>query len=187
MRIMKKSSVLRAAMVLAFGAAANAAGPSNGGTLAVSGEVDASIAMIFHQHTLGGGISLDTGDGSGTATSSLTAVSMYGTADGQIQTGGNWTKSTQSDGFTLTGVVDVQVFKANSASSNYTLDATLQTADNLTWKINGASLVNGSQTQLTTLGAYGGTRFATTIAIKVPNTEGSGSKSNTVLFTVTCN
>jgi hypothetical protein len=184
---MTKPLVLTAATMLLFGAAARAAGPSADGSLALTGEVDASVAMIFHQHTLGGGISLDTGDGSGTATSSLSTVSKYGTPDGQSADGGNWTKTTQSDGFTLTGVVDVQVFKANNASSNYTLDATLQTADNLIWKINTASMVNGSETQLTTLGIYGGSRFATTIAIKIPNTEGAGSKSNTIVFTVTCN
>ena len=173
--------------MLLFGAAARAAGPSADGSLALTGEVDASVAMIFHQHTLGGGISLDTGDGSGTATSSLSTVSKYGTPDGQSADGGNWTKTTQSDGFTLTGVVDVSVFKTNITSTNYTLNATLQAVDNLVWTLNGANVANGSQTQLTALGSYGSARFATTIAIKILNTLGAGVIGNTIDFTVTCN
>ena len=183
---MKRASLIAAAMGLALGAVASAANPASG-SLALTGEVDASVTMLFHQHTLGGGISLDTGDGTGTATTSLTTVSKYGTPDGQMLDGGNFTKSTQSDGFTMTGVVDIQVFKANNASSSYTLSATLQTADNLLWSLNTASVVNGSQTQLTSAGIYGGSRFPTTIAIKIPNSQAAGTVNNTIVFTVTCN
>ncbi|HEV3329889.1 MAG TPA: hypothetical protein VG096_02840 [Bryobacteraceae bacterium] len=184
---MKRSFISTAAMVLAFGAVANASGPGTNGSLAVTGEVDASVGMFFHQHTLGGGITLDTGDGSANPTASLAEVSKFGTPDGVILDGGNFTKSTQSDGFTLTGVVDVQVFKANSTSSNYTLNATLLTADNLVWTLNTNSVANGSQTQLTNAGSYGSTRFPITIAIKIPNTVSAGSEGNTIVLTVTCN
>ena len=182
---MKNKLVLTAAMVLVFGAVARASGPSPAnGTLALTGEVDASVVLAFHQDT-SGGITLNAGDGTAIATSSLSTLSMYGTANG-IVAGTNFTKSNQADGFTLTGVFDYQVDKANVSSSTFTVTATLQTADTLQWTLNSASVVNGSPTQLTNNGTYG-TRYPTTLAVKIPKTEAAGSKSNTIVFTVTCN
>lgn len=180
---MKKISILAAATVLLAGTAAYAANPATG-TLSVTGAVNASLIFTFHQDT-SGGFNIMTGDGTAIASASLATVSMYGTADGLVS-GSNFTKTTQSDGFTLTGKFDYQVDKANITSSDFTLTATMQSVDNLQWTLNGASVVNGSQTQLTGAGLYT-TRYPTTLAVKVPNTETAGSKSNTIVFTVTCN
>lgn len=181
---MKKTIILAAAMAMSFAGAGKASGQGANGTLALTGEVDASLILTFHQNT-SQGITINSGDGTATAGASLSTISMYGTADGLVS-GTNFTKSKQSDGFTLTGVFDYQVDKANVSSSNFTLAASLQTADNLQWTLNGSGVANGSQTQLTNNGLYG-TRYPTTLAVKVPNTEAAGSKSNTIVFTVTCN
>ena len=181
---MNRTIILGAAMALSFAAIAGAAGQGANGTLALTGEVDASLILTFHQNT-SNGITINTGDGTATATSSLSTVSMYGTADGVVA-GTNFTKTKQADGFTLTGVFDYQVDKANVNSSNFTLTASLQASDNLQWTLNGSGVTNGSQTQLTTNGLYA-TRYPTTLAVKVPSSEAAGSKSNTIVFTVTCN
>lgn len=181
---MKKKQILIAAMALSFAAVANASGQGANGTLSLTGEVDASLVLAFHQDT-SGGITINNGDGTATAASSLSTVSMYGTANGVVA-GTNFTKTTQSDGFTLTGIFDYQVDKANVTSSNFTLTATLQNSDNLQWTLNGSGLANGSQTTVTSNGLYT-VRYPVTLAVKVPNTETAGSKSNTIVFTVTCN
>ena len=180
---MKKNRILAAAVVLVLGAAAHATSPANG-SLAVTGKVDASVSLTFHQDT-NGGFNITSGDGSSIAGASLSTVSMYGTADGLIS-GANFTKTTQSDGFTLTGKFDYQVDKANLGSTDFTLTATMQAADNLQWTLNGSSVANGSQLQLTNSGIYT-TRYPTTLAVKVPNSQAAGSINNTIVFTVACN
>ena len=182
---MKKNSVLIAAMVLSCAAVASASGLAANGSLALTGEVDGSLVLAFHQNVQGTGFTINTGDGTATAGASLATVSKYGTADGVIDES-NFTKTTQSDGFTLTGKFDYQVDKANITSSNYTLAASLQNSDTLQWTLDGASLTHGSQTQMTGTGLYA-TRYHTTLAVKIPNSETAGSKSNTIVFTVTCN
>lgn len=182
---MKRIQIFIAAMALSFAAVAKASGPGANGTLALTGEVDASLVLEFHQNIQGTGFTINTGDGTAIAGASLSTVSKYGTADGVIDET-NFTKTTQTDGFTLTGKFDYQVNKANLASPDFKLTASLQSADNLQWTLNGSSLTQGSETQLTGGGLYA-TRYHATLAVKVPNSASAGSKSNTIVFTVTCN
>src|SRR5689334_13832584 len=102
---MKQNLVLSAAILLSFGVFANAE-TGTSGTLVLSGQVDASVTLTFHQHIAGGGFTIQAGDGSGAASASLSTVSMYGTPDGVVG-GTNFTKATQANSFSLAGTFDV--------------------------------------------------------------------------------
>jgi hypothetical protein len=182
---MKKGIILAAAMVLGFDAAARADSLTSGGTLQLSGEVDASIVMKFHQHISGGGFSITDGDGTSAATTDMTTTSMYSTPDGPIADA-NFTKTTQSDGYTLTGTFDYQVDVANQTTSNFTLTANLQSSDSATWKLGTNTIVNGSDTTLTSIGTYA-LRTPVTLSVKFPKTMAAGAVGNTINFKLTAN
>ena len=169
------------AVVTLFTAAAGAQ-TSNNGSLALSGEVEGSIVLSFHQHT-SGGITLNSGDGTAAAGSALSTVSMYGTSDG-IVSGTNFVKSSQSDGFTLTGPFDVQVDKANVTSSSYSLTAQLSTSDSSQWTLAGNTLSASSPVTVVTSGVYA-VRTPLTLAVKFPSSMNAGAVSNTINFIVT--
>ena len=180
---MKKTFILTAAIALAFGAVANAANPSTGGTLALTGEVDGSISLKIQNE---GGITLASGLNTNAATATVPAVSYYGTADGSV--GSGWTKGHDTSNITMSGDFQVQVDQANTGSTGYTLSAALQSSDSLTWTLNGTTVQNGSSAQLTATGTYG-SPVNQTLEIKVPTSVGSSSTaiSNTINFTATAN
>lgn len=178
---MKKTLTLMAAIVMLFTAVAGA-DTLNNGSLALTGQVDGSIVLSFHQHT-SGGITLNSGDGTAVAGASLSTVSMYGTTDG-IVAGTNFVKSSQSDGFTLTGPFDVQVDKANITSGGYTLTAQLASSDNSQWTLGGTPLTSGSPATVVTEGTYA-VRTPLTLAVKFPSSMNAGSVSNTINFVAT--
>jgi hypothetical protein len=172
-----------AGALLLVGAVANASGPSGGGTLQLSGEVDASISIAITQDEAG----VTLGGSTSAATAGLPITSMYGTADGLVSAG--WTKSTQAGtSYTLAGVFDYTVNVANASSANYKLDATLNTSDSVVYKVGGAGVANGSATHVETSGTYG-TLMTPAIAVVIPKTltAGSGAIANTINFTVTAN
>ena len=178
---MKRNLFLAFVIVTLFTAVAGAQTSSNG-TLALTGDVQGSITMSFHQHT-DGGFTLTSGDGTGVAGTSLSTVSMYGTPTG-IVAGTNFVKTNQADGFTLTGPVDVQVDKANISSAGFNLSAQMLSADSCEWNLNSNALSSSSPTQVVTGGSYA-LRTPLTLAVKIPSSMSAAAVTNTINFTVT--
>ena len=174
-----------ACAVLLVGSVAYASGPTTGGTLTLSGTLNPSIVLVFHQNP-SNGIQITTGDGSSVAGASLSTVSMYGTANGLIA-GVNFTKTQQSDGFTLTGTFNVEVDAANvGESSGYTLTAQLQSSDPAQWSLNGNTVTNSSPLTVTSSGTYG-VQTPTSLALKFPASIASGEVGNVINFSATAN
>jgi hypothetical protein len=100
---------------------------------------------------------------------------------------GNVTRTlTSNTAFTVATPFDVEVDKANSSSTGFTLSAQLNSADAVnTWAI-GATTITNSATQLTTTGTYT-TPAAYTLNLTIPATNTSGSVSNQIVFTATAN
>src|SRR5271166_5960669 len=107
---MRNKLLLSAATCFLAAGVANAQ-TTGAGTLALNGTVQASMAVQFHQNT-SNGIQMTSGDGSSAAVASLSTVVMYSTPNG-LMSGTNFTKTQQSNGFTLTGVFNVLVNVAN--------------------------------------------------------------------------
>lgn len=180
---MLKQSLFAATALLLIGIVANAQ-TTGGGTLQLSGELQPSIVLVFHQNT-SGGIQLTAGDGSSAAAAALTTVSMYGTANGPVGST-NFIKTQQSDGFTLTGTFNVEVDAANVGSSTtYSLQAALQSSDNATYTLGGTPITNGIPTTVPGGPFTYAVQQVHTIAIKFPSSMGSGAVGNTIIFTAT--
>ena len=173
-----------ACALLLVGAVANAQ-TTAGGTLLLSGTLQPSIILQFHQNP-SNGIQITGGDGTSAATASLSTVAMYGTPNG-LQGSTNFTKTQQSDGFTLTGTFNVEVNAANvGESAGYTLTAQLSTVDAAQWSLNGSTVTNSSPLTVTATGTYG-VQTPTTLAVKFPATMLSGGVGNTINFSATAN
>ena len=182
---MKKTLVLTAAVVLSFGAIANASNPGTGGTLALTGEVDGSIALQIKTSD-SGPITLASGANTAAATASIAAVSYYGTADNSSVSG--FVKSHDSSNIILTGNFDVQVDKANITSTDYTLTAKMSSAtDGLSWSLGGQTL-GGSDATVSSTDSYA-TPVTHALVIKVPTSSGASTTliNNTIDLTATAN
>ena len=83
---------------------------------------------------------------------------------------------------------DIQVSKVNSASTNYTLKAQLNTADAVnTWQVGGNTITNAAPVTITATGAYA-TNVAYPLALTIPFATASNTNiSNIVNFTATAN
>ena len=184
---MKKSLVLTAAIALSFGAVANATGPSNNGSLQLTGQVDGSIGLqVLALES--GGITLATGGGTSTATASTGAVSYYGTAD-NATTANNFTKTSDSTHIILTGGFAVQVDKANLTSSNYALTASVTASDGNAWKLDTVTLSSSDSAALLGGTSSYATPVTQTLVISVPTSAAAGASaiSGTVNLTATAN
>ncbi len=150
------------------------------GTLGVTATVAASIKMVFN--TDASGVTLG-GAGTHAATLAFGTVSAYGT----IATP-NVTRTATATTFTVSSPFDVNVTKANSASSNYTLTAQLAAADAVnTWTVGGTAVTSASAASITTTGAYA-TNVPFVLALTVPFTVADATViSNTINFTATGN
>ncbi len=150
------------------------------GTLGVTATVTASIKMVFN--TDASGVTLG-GAGTNAATLAFGTVSAYGT----IATP-NVTRTATATTFTVSSPFDVDVIKANSASSTYTLTAQLAAADAVnTWTVGGTPVTNASAATITTTGAYT-TNVPFVLALTVPFTVADATViSNTINFTATGN
>lgn len=179
---MKKALVLTAVTLLSFGAVASATGTSTGGTLALTGEVDGSIALQV-KTSEANPITLS-GANTSAATATIPAVSYYGTADNSSV--GGFVKTHDSSDIILTGNFDVRVDQANTGSSAYTLTAALQSADGLTWTLDGTTLSTSQSTALSSTAAYG-SAATQALVIKVPTSVAASSTaiSNTINLTAT--
>ena len=180
---MKKTLGLTAAVVLSFGAVANATGTSTGGTLALTGEVDGSIALQIRTSE-SSPITLASGANTAAATATIAAVSYYGTADNSSVSG--FVKTHDASNIILSGNFDVRVDQANTGSSAYTLTAALESADGLAWTLDGTTLSTSASTSLSSTAAYG-SNATQALVIKVPTDVAASSTaiSNTINLTAT--
>lgn len=182
---MRNTLILAAAGILCLGTVANAQVVNAGGSLALTGTVEGSILLTFHQNT-SGGITLG-GDGTSSASAALTTVSMYGTPDGVFAAGANFVKSsTPGAGFTMSGTYNVKVDQANTSSASYNLQAALNSSDaNYGWAVNGQTLSTIAATVST--GQTYGSQTLQTLVIDVPVTSAAAAVNNSIIYSVTPN
>jgi hypothetical protein len=135
--------------------------------------------MVFDSDS--SGVAL-TGTGTSSATLAFGTVQAYG---GTVATGETRTVNGTTD-YTYSSPFDVLVTKANSASTSYTLDASLNASDATnTWAIDSTTLTTTPQA-VTTTGSYGSDE-AHTLSLTIPFSETTSSISNTINFTATAN
>jgi hypothetical protein len=95
----------------------------------------------------------------------------------------NVTKAVHATSFDLSTPFDVRVDLANSASTTYTLTATLAAADSInTWSLGAIDISAAAPHALTAAGEFG-TAVPYTLKLTVPATATAGSISNTINFT----
>jgi hypothetical protein len=160
-----------------MGPALLAASPTASGTLTVNATIDPSISLIFNSNT--SGVVLTSTDGTNAASLAFGHIKAFGytPATGVTQSVSAGTS------FTVSTPVDVTVAVANSASTDYSLAASLGTADSVnTWAINATTITSTSGPVAATVG-YG--KVSYTIALTVPFSNITTSVSNTILFLAT--
>jgi len=178
---MFKFSALAIVASLLVGHGIAAAGPSSSstssGTLTVTGTIVGSVSLTVQ--SAGGTTS---GLGTSEATSSLGAISKYGSAP----TG--FTLARGVSNWALSSVVGVQVDKANLTSTDYTLVAQLGAAPatGVAWKLNGATLSDSVVTTLTSTGTYGSTGSYSWDVV-VSDSASASAIDNVIAFTATSN
>ena len=145
------------------------------GTLGVTATVQGSINLTFVTDASGLAV---TGTGTSTASLPLGNVSMYsGTVPANV------TKTIGATSFSLSTPFDVRVDLANSASTTYTLTATLAAADSInTWWLGAIDVSAAAPNALTAAGVFG-TAVPYTFKLTVPASATAGLVSNTINFT----
>jgi hypothetical protein len=145
------------------------------GTLGVSATVQGSINLTFVTDASGLAV---TGTTTSTASLPFGNVSMY---SGTVPT--NVTKTIHATSFDLSTPFDVRVDLANSASTTYTLTATLAAADSInTWSLGAIDISAAAPHALTAAGVFG-TAVPYTLKLTVPASATAGSISNSINFT----
>ena len=175
----RKGLVIAAFVGLTLASAQEArAQATSAGTLTVTATIEGSISLTFE--TDASGVSL-TGAGTSTATLAYGTVSAYAT----IATA-NVTRTLGASDFTVSTPFGLKVVKANSSSSNYTLQAALGSADATnTWTIDSTALSTSNQT-LGSSYSYG-SAVSHTMKLTVPFSAAAGAVSKSVNFTATSN
>ena len=145
------------------------------GTLGVTATVQGSINLTFVTDASGLAV---TGTGTSTASLPFGNVSMYsGTVPANV------TKTIGATSFSLSTPFDVRVDLANSASTTYTLTATLAAADSInTWWLGAIDISAAAPHALTAAGVFG-TAVPYTFKLTVPASATAGLVSNTINFT----
>jgi hypothetical protein len=145
------------------------------GTLGVTATVQGSINLTFVTDASGLAV---TGTGTSTASLPFGNVSMYsGTVPANV------TKTIGATSFSLSTPFDVRVDLANSASTTYTLTATLAAADSTnTWFLGAIDISAAAPHALTAAGEFG-TAVPYTLKLTVPASATAGLISNTINFT----
>ena len=175
-----KHLLLAVAIILFVGLIANAQTTSNG-SLALTGEVDGSIALFFFSDPSGYTFSAD---GLANEPVSIGDLSAYGTANGHLPN--NFTKAMDSDGFHLTTPFLLQVMEANLSSTSYTLTAHLGDNDPTVWEIDG-NILSTTPALISDSLAYT-TKVQHTLYVKFLFTENANSSlTDTITFTATAN
>ena len=146
------------------------------GTLGVTATVQGSINLTFVTDASGLAV---TGTTTSTASLPFGNVSMYsGTVPANVTKSVNGVTS-----FDLSTPFDVRVDLANSASTTYTLTATLATVDGInTWSLGAIDISAGAPHALTAAGLFG-TNVPYTLKIRVPASLAAGLISNSINFT----
>jgi hypothetical protein len=158
-----------------------AAGAQNGsGSIGVSATVQGSINLTFATDPSGLAV---TGTSTSAASLPLGNVSIYG---GTVPA--NVTKTINGvASFNLATPFDVRVDLANSASTTYTLMATLSAADaTKSWLLGSMDISNGTAATITPTGAYA-TAVPYVLNLLVPAGATAGAVANTINFTATAN
>jgi hypothetical protein len=145
------------------------------GTLGVTATVAGSISLTFVTDASGLAV---TGTGTSTASLPFGTVSMYsGSVPSHVTKTVNGTAS-----FTLSTPFDVRVDLANSASTAYTLNATLASADAINaWVIGATDISTAGPFALTAAGEYG-TAVPYTLHLTIPASETAGLITNSIGF-----
>src|ERR1700720_455287 len=159
-----KSRLILTSVLSAFALTGIANAQTGSGTLGVTATVQGSINLTFVTDASGMAV---TGTETSTASLPFGNVSMYsGTVPANV------TKTvTGVTSFSLATPFDVRVDLANSASTTYTLTATLATADAINvWLIGATDISSAAGFSLTAAGEFG-TAVPYTLKITVPASE----------------
>ena len=170
-----KNRFLLASVLSAFAITGVANAQTGSGTLGVTATVQGSISLTFVTDASGLAV---TGTGTSTASLPFGNVSMYsGTVPANV------TKTVAGiTSFSLATPFDVRVDLANSASTTFTLTATLATADAVNkWFIGATDISSAAGFALTAAGEFG-TAVPYTLKITVPASEAAGLISNSIGF-----
>jgi hypothetical protein len=170
-----KNRFVRATALSAFAFIGIANAQTGSGSLGVTADVAGSISLTFV--TDAAGVAL-TGAGTSTASLGFGTVSMY---SGSPASGVTKTVSGTTS-FSLATPFKVRVDLANSASTAYTLNATLATADAINaWSIGATDISTAGPFALTAAGVYG-TAVSYTLHLTIPATAVAGTISNSIGF-----
>ena len=177
--MIKRNLIFVAVMVSGLGAVANAQ-QANGGSLALTGEVEGSIALYFWQDPSGYQLT----EGGSSTVVAIGDVSAYATPNGLLAN--KFTKGIQSDGFYLSTPFQLQVLEANLPSSTgYTLTAHLGDDDDTSWVID-EHVLSTVPVLISNAEPYT-TKRQHILYVKFPFTKSPGALSDTITFTATAN
>ena len=170
-----KNRLILTTVLSAFALIGVANAQTGSGTLGISATVQGSINLTFVTDAAGMAV---TGTTTSTASLPFGNVSMYsGTVPANV------TKTIGATSFELSTPFDVRVDLANSASTTYTLTATLATEDAInTWFLGAVDISAAAPHALTAAGVFG-TAVPYTLKLTVPASATAGSISNTINFT----
>ena len=170
-----KNRFILTSVLSAFALTGVANAQTGSGTLGVTATVQGSINLTFVTDANGMAV---TGTATSTASLPFGNVSMY---SGSLPA--NVTKTIGATSFDLSTPFDVRVDLANSASTTYTLTATLAAADSInTWSLGAIDISAAAPHALTAAGEFG-TAVPYTLKLTVPASATAGSISNTINFT----
>ncbi len=170
-----KNGFILTSVLSAFALTGVANAQTGSGTLGVSATVQGSINLTFVTDASGLAV---TGSTTSTASLPFGNVSMYsGTVPANV------TKTIHATSFDLSTPFDVRVDLANSASTTYTLTATLAAVDSInTWSLGAIDISAAAPHALTAAGEFG-TAVPYTLKLTVPASATAGSISNSINFT----
>jgi hypothetical protein len=170
-----KSRCILTSVLSAFALIGAANAQTGSGTLGVTATVQGSISLTFVTDASGLAV---TGTGTSSASLPFGTVSMFsGTVPANVTKTVNGVTS-----FDLSTPFDIQVNLANSISTAYTLNATLETADATnTWSLGAVDISAGTPFALTAAGVYAAA-VPYTLKIRVPASKTPGLISNTINF-----
>jgi hypothetical protein len=169
-------------MIVLFAGLIASAQTNSNGSLALTGQLDGSIALFFYSAPSGYVFS---SDGLANEPVSIGDISAYGTTNA-LQSN-NFTKAMDTDGFHLSTPFLLQVMEANLPSSTgYRLMASLGDNDATVWEIDGVIL--STTPALISASEPYTTKVPHTLYVKFPFTENSNSSlTDTITFIATAN
>jgi hypothetical protein len=150
------------------------------GTMTVTATVVGTLSLTFITDPAGLTIG---GTGTAAGTLAFGNVQMFGaTPVTNLTQTVNGTTS-----FTISTPVDIRADLSNTTSPNFTLAATLNTADAINhWTVGGVDISSGAITTIAAAAGYGA-NTPYVFAITIPATEAAGLITNIINFTATSN